>query len=60
MRPLDFFSNLPNPYSRSMALGPTQPLREMSTWNPPGGGEGSKGRQARKSINLTVIYEPFV
>jgi hypothetical protein len=27
---VDFF-NLPNPSSRTMALGPTQPLTEMST-----------------------------
>jgi hypothetical protein len=36
---VDFF-NLPNPYSRTMALGSTQPLTEMSTRNLPGG----KGR----------------
>jgi hypothetical protein len=30
MRSLHFF-NLPNPYSRTMALGLTQPLTEMST-----------------------------
>jgi hypothetical protein len=33
---VDFF-NLPNPSSRTMALGLTQPLREMSTRNLPGG-----------------------
>jgi hypothetical protein len=32
----DFF-NVPNPSSRTMALGPTQPLTEMSTRNLPGG-----------------------
>jgi hypothetical protein len=37
-----------------MALGPTQPLTEMSTRNLPGG----KGRQASKA-DLTVIYEPI-
>jgi hypothetical protein len=31
------FLNLPNTYSRTMALGSTQPLREMSTRNLPGG-----------------------
>jgi hypothetical protein len=36
---VDFF-NLPNPYSRIMALGSIQPLTEMSTRNLPGG----KGR----------------
>jgi hypothetical protein len=39
-----------------MALGPTQPLTEMSTRNLPGG----KGRQARKADNLTAICEPIV
>jgi hypothetical protein len=33
---VDFF-NLPNPSSRTMALGSTQPLTEMSTRNFPGG-----------------------
>jgi hypothetical protein len=31
------FFNLPNPSSRTMALGSTQPLTEMSTTNLPGG-----------------------
>jgi hypothetical protein len=31
------FSNLPNLSSRTMALGSTQPLTEMSTRNLPGG-----------------------
>jgi hypothetical protein len=35
MRSLDFFY-LPNPSSRTMALGSTQPLTEMSTRNIPG------------------------
>jgi hypothetical protein len=39
-----------------MALGSTQPLTEMSTWNLPGG----KGRPARKADNLTAICEPIV
>jgi hypothetical protein len=30
------FFNSPNPSSRTMALGPTQPLTEMSTRNLPG------------------------
>jgi hypothetical protein len=42
------FSNLPNPSGRTMALGSTQPLTEMSTRNHPGG----KGRLARKADNL--------
>jgi hypothetical protein len=33
---VDFF-NLPNPSSRNMDLGSTQPLTEMSTRNLPGG-----------------------
>jgi hypothetical protein len=31
------FFNRPNPSSRTVALGPTQPLTEMSTKNIPGG-----------------------
>jgi hypothetical protein len=39
-----FFFNLPNPSSRTMALGSTQPLREMSTKSlPEGGGEEAAG-----------------
>jgi hypothetical protein len=33
---MDFF-NLPNPSSRTLALGSTQPLAEMSTKKIPGG-----------------------
>jgi hypothetical protein len=51
---VDFF-NLPNPSSRTMALGSTQPLTEMSTRNLPGG----KGRPARKADNLTKMCEPI-
>jgi hypothetical protein len=50
MRSLAFF-NLPNPASRTTALGLTQPLTEMSTRNFP----GDKGRQARQADNLTAI-----
>jgi hypothetical protein len=50
------FSNLPNPSSRTMALGSTQPLTEMSTRNIPGG----EGRPARKADKLTAICEPIV
>jgi hypothetical protein len=39
-----------------MALGSTQPLREMSTRNLP----GVKGWLAHKSDNLTAICEPTV
>jgi hypothetical protein len=50
------FFNLPNPSSRIMALGSTQPLTEMSTRNILGG----EGWPARKADNLTVICEPIV
>jgi hypothetical protein len=55
MRSLDFFS-WPNPSSRTVVLGSTQPLTEMSTRNLPGG----KGRPARKTDNITAICEPIV
>jgi hypothetical protein len=42
--------------NRTMALGSTQPLIEMSIRNLPGG----KGRQAHKADNLTAICEPIV
>jgi hypothetical protein len=47
------FFNSPNPSSRTVALGSTQPLTEMSTRNLPGG----KGRPARKGDNHTAICE---
>jgi hypothetical protein len=50
------FFNWPNPSSRTMALGSTQPLIEMSTKNLPGG----KGRPACKASKLTAICEPIV
>jgi hypothetical protein len=50
------FLNLPNPCSRTMAQGSTQPLTEMSTRNLPRG----KGWQAHKTDNLTAICEPTV
>jgi hypothetical protein len=50
------FLNLPNPSSRNMALGSTQPLTEMST----GIFLGGKGQQACKAINLTIICGPIV
>jgi hypothetical protein len=53
---MDFF-NLPNHSSRTMALGSTKPLTEMSTRNLPG---GVKGRPARKADKLTAICEPIV
>jgi hypothetical protein len=51
-----FFFNWPNPSSRTMALGWTLPLTEMSTRNLPGG----KGWLARKADSLTAICEPVV
>jgi hypothetical protein len=51
---VDFF-NLPNPSNRTMALGSTQPLTEMSTRDLPGG----KERPARKA-DVTAICEPIV
>jgi hypothetical protein len=47
---VDFF-NLPNPSSRTMALGSTQPLTEMSTRKLPGG----KNRLAR-TADLATTY----
>jgi hypothetical protein len=52
---IEFFS-LPNPSRRTMALGSTKPLTEMSTRNLPVG----KGRPARKADNLTTMSEPTV
>jgi hypothetical protein len=52
---VDFF-NLPNPSSRIMTLGSTQPLTETSTRNLPGG----KGRPVFEADNLTAICEPIV
>jgi hypothetical protein len=52
---VDFFI-LPSPSNRTMALGSTQPLTEMSTRNLP----GSKGRSAPRADNVTAISEPIV
>jgi hypothetical protein len=49
---VDFF-NLPNPFRRTMALGSTQPLTEISTRNLPGG-------KKRRADNLAAICEPNV
>jgi hypothetical protein len=49
---VDFF----NPSNRTVALGSTQPLTEMSTRNLSGG----KKRPARRADNLTAICEPIV
>jgi hypothetical protein len=55
MRSLDFF-NGPNHTSRTMALGSTQSVTEMSTRNLP----GSKGWPARKADKFTAISEQIV
>jgi hypothetical protein len=52
---VDIF-NLPNPSSRTMALGSTQPLSEISTGNLPGG----KKRPAHRADNLAALCEPNV
>jgi hypothetical protein len=52
---IEFFS-WPNPSSRNMAPGSTQPLTEMSTRNLSGG----KGRSAYKGDNLTAVCESIV
>jgi hypothetical protein len=49
------FSSWPNSSSRTMALGSTQPLAEMSTRNLP----VRKGLSARKVDNLISICEPI-
>jgi hypothetical protein len=43
-------------FQRTMALGSTQSLTEMSTRNLPGG----KRHPARKADNLTALCEPIV
>jgi hypothetical protein len=50
------FFNGPNPFRRTMVLGSTQPLTEMSTSDRP----GLKGRLARKDENLIAICWPIV
>jgi hypothetical protein len=50
------FFNLPNPSSRTMAPGSTQPLTKMSTTNLP----GRKKRPTRRADNLAAISEPNV
>jgi hypothetical protein len=52
---IEFF-NWPNPSSRTMALGSTQPLTEMGTRNIPGG----NGRPTCKANKLTAVCEPIV
>jgi hypothetical protein len=51
------FLNWSNASSRTMTLGSTQSLTEMSTRNLPG--EGGKGWPTHKADNLTAICEPI-
>jgi hypothetical protein len=53
---IGFFFLITNLSSRTMALGSTQHLTEMSTRNLPAG----KGRLGRKADNLTAICEPII
>jgi ABC-type hemin transport system ATPase subunit len=53
---VDFFFNLSNPTSHTMALVSTQPLTEMSTRNLTGG----KKQPVHRADNLAAIYEPNV
>jgi hypothetical protein len=52
----NWFFNLPKLSSRTMALGLTQPLTEMSVRNP----HEDKARPATKAEKLTAICEPIV
>jgi hypothetical protein len=47
-----FFFNLPNPSNRTMALGSTRPLTEMSIKNLPWGGGGVQGDRRVRLTNL--------
>jgi hypothetical protein len=55
----DFFFNLPNPSARTMALGLTQLLTEMSTSNKRKF-LGSKAWSVRRADNLTAVRELIV
>jgi hypothetical protein len=50
------FFVLPNPTSRTMALGSTQSLTKITTWNLHGG----KKPPARRADNLVAIGEPNI
>jgi hypothetical protein len=51
----NFFFYFSNPSGRTMALGSTQPLTEMSIWNLKKESWGDKGRPARRADNLAAI-----
>jgi hypothetical protein len=50
------FFKIPNPSSRTMALGSIEPVTEIGTRNLPVG----KGRSARKADNFSAVGEPIV
>jgi hypothetical protein len=50
------FFNLPNPSGRTMTLGLTQSLTEMSTMNLKKKKPGGKVRPARRADHLPAIY----
>jgi hypothetical protein len=50
---VDLF-NLPNPSSRTVTLGSTQPLKKVSTRNHPGG----KKRPALRADNFAAVCVP--
>jgi hypothetical protein len=50
------FYNCPSHFSRTMTLGSTQSLTEISTRNLPGG----KGLPPRKADNFTANCEPTI
>jgi hypothetical protein len=47
------FCNLPNPSSRTMALGSNKNEYQESSW-------GGKWRPVREADNLTAIYERII
>jgi hypothetical protein len=55
-----FIFHLFNHSSHTMTLRLTQPLIEMNTRNPSGGGGGGRMLPSRKHDNLTAICEPVV
>jgi hypothetical protein len=54
------FFNLSNSSSRTMALGSTEPLTEMSTRNFPGGGGGVKDGRHVRLTTLPPFVRPIV
>jgi hypothetical protein len=65
-----FFFNLPNPSRRTMGLGSTQSLTEMSTRNLPGGVKGGRcvrlttlppsvSRLSRENVGASTSHNPM-